>query len=144
MKNCSKCGEAKPEEAYAFKNKATGERRVQCRQCVSVGDKERYATSAKRRDDIIANNKRWLEKRRNEVRARLSAEGCIDCGIHDIRVLEYDHTEGTKTAGVMQLVSQGKSWSVINAEIAKCQPRCKNCHAIKTYERRGSTYADLI
>lgn len=62
---------------------------------------------------------------------------CIDCGNSDIRVLEFDHVRGYKTDGISHLLSQGCGWPRIEAEIAKCEVRCANCHRIKTSERGG-------
>jgi hypothetical protein len=63
---------------------------------------------------------------------------CVDCGASDIRVLDFDHRPGCiKRDGVMQLVRNGFGLSTIENEIDKCEVRCRNCHAIVTYERMG-------
>ena len=70
--------------------------------------------------------------------AHLVANPCIDCGEDDIRVLDFDHRPGTgKTQNVMYLVHNGYSIERVLPEIAKCDVRCRNCHARVTYERRG-------
>jgi len=68
--------------------------------------------------------------------------GCVDCGSSDIRVLEFDHVRGTKIASVSSMVRRGRALSIIQAEIAKCDVRCRNCHAIVTIERRGLSWHD--
>lgn len=40
----------------------------------------------------------------------------------------------------MQLVRNGFGIAAISAEIAKCDVRCRNCHAIATYERLGGDW----
>jgi hypothetical protein len=68
------------------------------------------------------------------VRIYLSTHSCIDCGNPDIRVLEFDHIHGHKVDEISHLLSQGYGWSAIEAEIAKCEVRCANCHRLKTME----------
>ena len=41
---------------------------------------------------------------------------------------------------VMSLVRNGFSVATIMAEIANCDVRCRNCHAIVTYARMGSNW----
>ena len=65
----------------------------------------------------------------------LSSHPCIDCGILDIRVLEFDHVQGVKCDNVGRILTNAASWPRIEAEIAKCEVRCANCHRIKTIER---------
>jgi len=40
----------------------------------------------------------------------------------------------------MQLVRNGFSLSIVVAEVEKCDVRCRNCHAIATYERMGRNW----
>ncbi len=67
----------------------------------------------------------------------LQEHPCIDCGCSDIRVLEFDHVNGQKTDEISHILSQNYGWPRIEAEIAKCEVRCANCHRIKTIERGG-------
>ncbi len=57
---------------------------------------------------------------------------CVDCGEADVRVLDFDHIIGEKTAHVSSLVGRGASWQRIEKEMAKCVVRCANCHRRKT------------
>ncbi|ODT23932.1 MAG: hypothetical protein ABS64_08115 [Microbacterium sp. SCN 69-37] len=60
----------------------------------------------------------------------------MDCGIGDIRVLDFDHRpQSSKRKDVMQLVKEGFSIRIIQDEVDKCDVRCRNCHAIATLER---------
>ncbi|GGD83472.1 hypothetical protein [Microbacterium murale] len=71
----------------------------------------------------------------------LNDHPCVDCGVSDLRVLDFDHRPGgNKRDGVMQLVRNGFGLSIIEDEISKCDVRCRNCHAIVTYERMGNNW----
>ena len=71
----------------------------------------------------------------------LLAEGCVDCGNTDIRVLEFDHVRGVKVDNVTSMLKDA-SFERIQAELAKCEVRCRNCHVIVTYQRRGGSWHD--
>ena len=58
----------------------------------------------------------------------LLAHECVDCGESDVRVLEFDHVSGTKSRDVTQMVQHGYSIAALEAEAAKCDIRCANCH----------------
>lgn len=62
--------------------------------------------------------------------------GCVDCGYtFSSDALELDHRPGeVKLCTVASLMY--RSWRVIKTELAKCDVRCCNCHAIKTQERK--------
>jgi len=72
-------------------------------------------------------------------RARINAikleRGCADCGYaaHPA-ALEFDHLPGV---GKVQNIAAMpcNSWAAIEAEIAKCEVVCANCHRIRTAER---------
>jgi hypothetical protein len=75
--------------------------------------------------------------RATEIRRYLDAvkmaSGCVDCGYREHpAALDFDHVRGEKK----HLVSASKSIAQADAEIAKCEVRCSNCHRIRTWERR--------
>lgn len=140
---CTICCEDKSEDDFAFRNKAAGVRRKQCKSCVSEMDKRRYLQSEERRASVARQRKDNKMKSQAYVRNHL-ASGCVDCGIKDIRVLEFDHLDNfEKIDGVATMARKATSIKTLEAEIAKCEVRCKNCHAIKTYERGGWTYGHV-
>lgn len=94
-----------------------------------LANKELYKERARasRITQKIANEE-WL-------RNYLLTHPCVDCGTTDIRVLQFDHRDGEqKFKNVGQLkTSRGK----LEAEVAKCDVRCANCHMIRTAEQFG-------
>ena len=73
---------------------------------------------------------------RGLLAAYLAENSCVDCGEDDIRVLDFDHRPGVvKVAEVARMAMHGMSWRAIEAEIAKCDVRCANCHRRRTSER---------
>lgn len=63
-------------------------------------------------------------------------KGCIDCGYNkDPRALELDHRPGEVKIKTIASIMYS-SWEAIKKEIAKCDVRCANCHAIRTHERK--------
>lgn len=62
--------------------------------------------------------------------------GCIDCGYNEHGVaLQFDHI-GDKKQSVSNLIRSDYAWSTILKEIAKCEVRCANCHAVMTAYRK--------
>ncbi len=68
--------------------------------------------------------------------AELKANPCLDCGgTFPPECMDFDHRPGeVKLFGV----SHGKAyaWERVEAEIAKCDLVCANCHRIRTRARR--------
>ena len=58
---------------------------------------------------------------------------CVDCGITDYRVLQYDHVTDNKVNDVGYMTNHGYGLETIKEEIRKCEFRCANCHQIKTH-----------
>jgi hypothetical protein len=69
----------------------------------------------------------------------LKTHPCVDCGINDILVLEFDHVKG-KSENVSHLMRQGCSINRLKEEIDLCEVRCCNCHRRKTLNRLGTHY----
>jgi hypothetical protein len=90
----------------------------------------RYVTNPVRRErrNRVANSRateirRWLDAYKLRV-------GCVDCGYHAHHAaLHFDHVRGEKALNVCN----AKSIAQAEREIAKCEVRCANCHAVKTF-----------
>jgi hypothetical protein len=63
---------------------------------------------------------------------------CVDCGLHDVCVLDFDHVSG-KTASVMRLAYDEASLERLRDEVARCELRCANCHRRRTLRDAGIT-----
>ncbi len=90
-----------------------------------------------------------MDSVRQAVLAFLERNPCVDCGISDTRVLQFDHVDPReKRAAVSTLISDGHSLHSVMAEIDKCQVRCANCHLVRTRIQFGwylsSTGPDAI
>lgn len=90
------------------------------------------------REQVLENNK--LIKKRNYAflwRYLKIFGKCVDCGITDDRVLEFDHIRDDKVDGVKRLADGLASLERLKIEMRKCEVRCCNCHRIKTQEQLG-------
>lgn len=140
MKACSKCQEVKPLEDFAKNRRTADGRQNQCRICHRLADKALYNKGEGRKQAIVANRKQAVRENRIRIREYLLTHPCVDCGNDDPRVLEFDHVAGKKHKAIAQM--HAYSWNTLQAEIAKCEVRCANCHRLKTVDQFGH-YADV-
>lgn len=64
------------------------------------------------------------------------ASGCGDCGWAEwARGLDWDHVVDIKLTTIAGMIANGRPWSEVQAEMAKCDCVCANCHRIRTVER---------
>lgn len=64
------------------------------------------------------------------------ASGCVDCGLSGPpEALTFDHVRGEKKFNVGQSWNQGRA--ALEAEIAKCEIVCANCHNVRTKRSAG-------
>lgn len=81
-------------------------------------------------------------RRHAEIREWLAAlkmaSGCVDCGYADSPVaLDFDHRDpATKSFQISG--NSTRSYAALEAEIAKCDVVCANCHRIRTESHRAS------
>ena len=93
--------------------------------------REEYLKRPENREKIRATQRARAERIRRHIDAVKLSRGCIDCGFRGHpAALDFDHLSD-KTINV----SSAKSIAQADAEIAKCEVRCANCHRIKTWER---------
>lgn len=79
-------------------------------------------------------------ERFGRVLARINAiklaSGCVDCGYNTHpAALDFDHIDGTTKVDNVSKLARLRSWAAIEAEIAKCEVVCANCHRIRTVSR---------
>jgi hypothetical protein len=76
-----------------------------------------------------------------EFLARLKLDrGCADCGYKDHpEALVFDHLPGSvKLLNVSQMSPRFRRREKLEAEVAKCEVVCANCHAVRTASRRNA------
>lgn len=64
----------------------------------------------------------------------------MDCGYAEHAVaLQFDHVGDNKKMNVSDMIRSDYSWASIKEEIAKCEVRCANCHAVMTKHRKSES-----
>lgn len=121
MKTCRDCGLELPySEFYKNRNVRDGHLN-QCKKCTVA----RYGPGRSVR-----------AKRDRLYFQRIKVErGCTDCGYDANPVaLDFDHLPGAKKLYRVCTMA-GMSRALIDAEIAKCEVVCANCHRVRTANR---------
>lgn len=132
LRTCRVCHTARPMSEFPYRSMKAQTRQWICKPCQRTYAKEWYARNrAGHMSNVARNRSRSRVSVRRAVRRYLADHPCVDCGETDVRVLEFDHVRD-KTAEISALVSVGARWALIEAEIAKCEVRCANCHRRKT------------
>lgn len=84
--------------------------------------------------------KKYYVRRASWVSAYLDGHPCVDCGIQDNDVLEFDHVRGEKLFTIGGPAGSRRAINTLEAEVAKCDVRCANCHKKRhAIKRREST-----
>lgn len=141
-KRCGTCQESKPLTDFNRKSARPDGLQEVCRECNRASSRKYYRENREHHIRVIRlrSDARRLASQAF-VADYLREHPCIDCGVADLRVLDFDHRpDSAKRDGVMQPVRNGFSIPTIAAEIAKCDVRCRNCHAIATYDRMPRTW----
>lgn len=117
------CGVAKPLEEFYANAGSAGGRLARCKPCV----RDRYAAGrSSRQREVLA-----------YIQAIKLERGCADCGYRDNAVaLDFDHLPGHVKEYRLATMAAGLKKEKIDAEIAKCDVVCANCHRIRTASRR--------
>lgn len=144
MKQCKGCGQDKPIEEYAWKNKVKGVRQHRCPPCMRKYSRKHYeenkAAYLARASE--RNKREYYEKK--EIVKRLKSQPCMDCGReYPWYCMEFDHRNPSeKRAAVSTLVLESTGMPRFMAEVAKCDVVCANCHCARTHLRREAGWVD--
>ena len=134
-RRCSRCRRDLPLHEFAFSDRSRGTRQHYCRACHAEARRQHYRDH--REDYILWATRQTQQKYKAQtalVDQYLQTHPCVDCGEHDIVLLEFDHVAGDKVKDVASMLGR-RSWRMIHDEIAKCDVRCVNCHRRRTAER---------
>ena len=132
MKTCTRCGMTKSVDQFPPRRR--GEPRLQswCRACFAANTARYYREHRDvQKARLLRNTYARREQNRDRVINYLSQQSCADCGEADIVTLQFHHL-GNKKANVSALIAGGASWAKVEAEIAKCEVLCANCHRLRT------------
>lgn len=95
-----------------------------CRECHRKYNANRYGPGI-----WLAYQKAGKERKRTFVRERKAALGCKECGEKHPACLEFHHRDKeAKSFNVGMAVARNWTLSRIEAEMAKCDVLCANCH----------------
>ena len=132
MKWCPSCETEKTDSEFHKEAKRKDGLASQCKTCRS---KHYQNTYPGKKDQIRRNVEAYRLVLATQVNA-LKTGPCMDCGGRfPPCAMDFDHRDGdTKLASVSRLIA-ASSWARIEAEIAKCDLVCANCHRIRTFER---------
>jgi hypothetical protein len=140
-KRCCTCHLDHPLSAFNKRAAATDGLQSRCRDCSSRWYEE---NRAEHKANVRLRNARVRREMQQLLAEHFVEHPCVDCGERDVRCLEFDHLDpAAKIAEVTVLLRLNAAWKRVQAEIAKCDVRCANCHRKVTAER-GSHWRQAV
>ena len=139
---CCRCDEAKPEEQYApsarlRRPNGTG---MWCRSCRCD-----YQNGRLRSEPALAAKKRAYDRAykkatQQRVEAIKVLRGCELCGEKHPGVLDFHHRDPKGKTMTVSRAVYGRGWAAVEAEMAKCELLCANCHRKKHYDEKTGAW----
>lgn len=140
MRTCRSCRVTQPSSEFALKNRKTGCRSTLCRACQRLYSRRHYR---QHRPTYLDKAQRQRHRDRDLFAAYFlsffRSHPCVDCGLNDPLVLDFDHREASEKLATVSAFARGQDMSGLLAEIAKCDVRCANCHRRRTARQFGWT-----
>lgn len=160
LKICKGCKESLSIDNFGWSNKKQSILMARCKKCHANKQKayqkqnykkikqyqKQYTETnkeiiSKQRKDHYQNNKEKIAKKQKDLYAKNKEKidnfkrvPCADCGnIFPTVCMDFDHVRGRKLYNIANMKSQ--RWELVEAEIAKCDVICSNCHRIRTHNR---------
>lgn len=102
-----------------------------CKPCSNLAGRENYVQNKER---YFKHATAQHQRKKDKLRA-LKEVPCADCGVqYPWYVMDFDHL-GDKEFNLSHMIRRRMRWELIEAEIAKCEVVCSNCHRARSYER---------
>jgi len=134
---CRVCKIEQPLSAFPFRSKTRRVHQWICLACQREVSRAWYLRQSPNAKRVGGYGRKVREKLAARIDGYLEEHPCVDCGESNLIVLDFDHLRD-KSDDVADMVAGGRPWSEIEAEIAKCQVCCANCHARRTARRIGA------
>lgn len=130
------CARVLPLSDFAVRSQQTLKPCSYCRECQRIYSRNHYSENGhKHNARRYVNQKRYRARNRERLGDYLVDKCCVDYGISDSVVLEFDHVRGRKLGNLSEMVSNGFPWVRVEAELAKCEIRFANCHRRRTAQQ---------
>lgn len=132
MKVCCICKRKKIEKNFYKNSSRRDGLQTFCKNCSKKLSHKIYTSLSKKDKEKRIKRVLLLKKRNRQfLWDYLKKHPCVDCGLDNPVVLEFDHLKD-KIGNIAELAHKGCSIQTLSNEIAKCEVRCANCHRIKT------------
>lgn len=132
-KRCCMCRRAQPLGEFNRRRASPDGLQRHCRACSARASREHYRRHAADHKQVVArNNGRYRARNRQLLLDYLREHPCVDCGITDPVVLDFDHVTLDKLGDVSRMAARPVGVRRLLAELAKCEVRCVNCHRRRT------------
>jgi hypothetical protein len=131
---CGDCRAFRSIFEFSYKYRERGVFQSYCKVCARRRSRDHYVrNTAAYKLRVAKNNQRARSENRRKLLEYLALRACVDCGLQNLAVLEFDHrAPSQKTRDVSTMVQRGFAWSTILNEMSKCDIVCANCHRRRT------------
>ncbi len=141
-KTCWKCQTIKLLSDFGKNKSKSDGLQSSCKKCRSTYLKNWYKENHQEQKVRVKASKLKYANTKRALLVEFFKNGCIDCPNKNLLVLEADHlTDKTFTLGESL---HHHSVKRIKEELAKCEPRCANCHRIKTLSNTPNWRSKLL
>lgn len=128
-----KCAICKVEKCLSNFGKKGKYAQAYCKPCQIIYRKKHYVKNKKKYQESASRSR---VRKRDYIHRLKSSKPCMDCGvIYPYYVMDFDHVRGTKVERI-NVLSQSAGKENLEAELAKCDLVCANCHRERTHQRR--------
>ena len=125
LRICCTCKQDKPDEAFAFRNKAKNLKQHACNDCLKIARRLSYE---KHKTKVVAAAKVITTKRSEAFKAWKRTLCCQACGEDDYVCLDFHHLESEDKEHVISEMMRYAGKQTVIAELNKCVALCANCH----------------